>query len=109
MNATGGAVISLSLPFPRPPPSGSSTRSRSSAGCTTRRERRAPLRQVLTGVPATIGTGVRLAGRPGTLRRPTAFSACMGVTLASVELLSPVSFAQLLGGEHAAAGPYSVS
>ena len=25
-----------------------------------------------------------------------------------VELLSPVSFAQLLGGEHAAAGPYSV-
>jgi hypothetical protein len=63
---------------------------------------------VLVGVPATIAAGLRLAGRPGTLRRLTVFSACMGVTLASVELLSPVSFAHLLGGEQAAAAPYAV-
>jgi hypothetical protein len=59
-------------------------------------------------VPVTVRTGVRLAARPGALRRMTLLSACLGVTLVGVELLSPVSFAQLVGGEDSAAGPYSV-
>jgi sugar phosphate permease len=109
MDATGGAVISLSLPFLAAAAVGL-VHAVALVGWVhdPPRERRAPLRQVLVGVPATIATGVRLAGRPGTLRRLTIFSACMGVTLASVELLSPVSFAHLLGGEQAAAAPYSV-
>ena len=109
MDATGGVVISLSLPFlvaaaiglvhavalvgwVHDPP----------------REHRPALRQVLVGVPSTIVTGVGLAARAGTLRRLTLLSGCLGVTLASVELLTPVSFARMLGGEQAAAGPYSV-
>jgi MFS family permease len=109
MDATGGAVISLSLPFLAAAAVGL-VHAVALVGWVhdPPRERRGPLRQVLVGVPATIATGVRLAGRPGTLRRLTVFSACMGVTLASVELLSPVSFAHLLGGEQAAAAPYSV-
>jgi sugar phosphate permease len=109
MNATGGAVISLSLPFLAAAAVGL-VHAVALVGWVhdPPRERRRPLRRVLVGVPATIATGVRLAGRPGTLRRLTVFSACMGVTLASVELLSPVSFAHLLGGEQAAAAPYSV-
>jgi hypothetical protein len=109
MNATGGAVISLSLPFLAAAAVGL-VHAVALVGWLhdPPRERRQPRRRVLVGVPATIAAGVRLAGRPGTLRRLTVFSACMGVTLASVELLSPVSFARLLGGEQAAAAPYSV-
>jgi MFS family permease len=65
-------------------------------------------RAVFVRVPATVQTGVRLAARPGALRRMTLLSASLGVTLVAAELLSPVSFANLLGGEDAAAGPYSV-
>jgi MFS family permease len=72
------------------------------------RDRHPRFRAVLVQVPATIRAGVTLAARPGALRRMTLLSACLGVTLVGVELLSPVSFAQLLGGEDAAAGPYSV-
>jgi MFS family permease len=72
------------------------------------RARHPRFRTVLVQVPATVRTGVGLAARPGALRRMTLLSACLGVTLVGVELLSPVSFAQLLGGEDAAAGPYSV-
>jgi hypothetical protein len=109
MNATGGAVISLSLPFLAAAAVGL-VHAVALVGWVhdPPRERRRPLRRVLVGVPATIAAGLRLAGRPGTLRRLTVFSACMGVTLASVELLSPVSFAHLLGGEQAAAAPYAV-
>ena len=72
------------------------------------RDRHRKFSAALVQVPATVRTGVRLATRPGALRRMTLLSACLGVTLVAVELLSPVSFAQLLGGEDEAAGPYSV-
>jgi predicted MFS family arabinose efflux permease len=72
------------------------------------RNPRPSFRGVLVQVPATVRTGVRLAARPGALRRMTLLSGCLGVTLVAVELLSPVSFAELLGGEDAAAGPYSI-
>jgi MFS family permease len=72
------------------------------------RDRHPRFGAMLAQVPATVRTGVRLAARPGALRRMTLLSACLGVTLVAVELLSPVSFAQLLGGEDTAAGPYSV-
>jgi Major Facilitator Superfamily len=72
------------------------------------RDPRPGLRAVFVRVPATVQAGVRLAARPGALRRMTLLSASLGVTLVGAELLSPVSFANLLGGEDAAAGPYSV-
>ncbi|HET6728761.1 MAG TPA: MFS transporter [Jiangellaceae bacterium] len=72
------------------------------------RNPRPSFRGVLVQVPATVRTGVRLTARPGALRRMTLLSGCLGVTLVAVELLSPVSFAELLGGEDAAAGPYSI-
>jgi len=109
LDASGGAVISLSIPFLA-----------SAALCLARtagllrwvhepaRGERPPLRTVLTDVPRTIRIGVGLVARRGALRRVSILTACLGVTLGSVELISPVSFAQLLGGEDAAAGPYSV-
>jgi MFS family permease len=72
------------------------------------RERRRRLSAVFVQVPATVRAGVALAARPGSIRRMTLLSGCLGVTLVGAELMSPVSFAQLLGGESAAAGPYSV-
>ncbi|HJU98377.1 MAG TPA: MFS transporter [Jiangellaceae bacterium] len=109
MDQSGGAVISLSVPFLAAAAIGL-VHVVALVGWVhdSPREHRRSVRHVLVGVPTTIATGVRMAGRPGTLRRLTIFSACLGVTLASVELLSPVSFAQLLGSEVAAAGPYSV-
>jgi MFS family permease len=72
------------------------------------RDPRPSFRAVFVRVPATVQTGVRLAARPGALRQMTLLSASLGVTLVGAELLSPVSFANLLGGGDAAAGPYSV-
>jgi hypothetical protein len=69
---------------------------------------RPALRCVLTDVPRTIRTGVALVARRGALRRVVVLTMCLGVALGSVELIAPVSFAHLLGGEDAAAGPFSV-
>ncbi len=107
--AADAAVVSLSVPFLV-----SAAISVFSAAAITRWVRGHPrdphprFSTVLVRVPATIRLGVTLAVRPGALRRMTLLTACLGVTLAGVELLSPVSFAQLLGGEDAAAGPYSI-
>ena len=58
-------------------------------------------------VPATVSTGLRLiAGQP-TLLRITVLIASVGVALATVELLTPLTLAGLLGGEQDAAGPYA--
>jgi MFS family permease len=105
----GAAVVSLSVPFLV-----SAAISVVSTVAIARwvrepaRERRLGFHAVMVRVPVTMRTGVRLAARPGALRRMTLLSACLGVTLVGVELLSPVSFAQLVGGEDTAAGPYSV-
>lgn len=109
LEASGSAVISLSVPFLA-----------AAALCLVHtvalvvwvheptRERRPPIRGLVTEVPRTIRTGLGLVARRGALRRVSILTACLGVTLGAVELISPVSFADLLGGEDAAAGPYSV-
>lgn len=63
---------------------------------------------VLRGVPATIRSGLQLVVGHGPLRRITILMATMGVAISTVEVLAPASFARILGGEDAAAGPYAV-
>jgi predicted MFS family arabinose efflux permease len=105
----GAAVLSLSVPFLV-----SAFVWLSSIAAIARwvrepaRDQRPRLREVFGRVPTTVRVGVGFAARPGAVRRMTALSGCLGVTLVGAELMSPVSFAQLLGGEDAAAGPYSV-
>lgn len=72
------------------------------------REHRATVREVAADVPRTIRRGVGLAVRRGVLRRVMVFTVALGVALAGIELLAPNAFADLLGGEAAAAAPYAV-
>ncbi|SDR82424.1 Nitrate/nitrite transporter NarK [Paraoerskovia marina] len=72
------------------------------------RERRATLRDIVADVPATVARGLRLAVHHRTLRRIMTFTVGLGVALAGIELLAPNAFAELLGGEAAAAAPYAV-
>ena len=74
---------------------------------TQRTTQRTNVRATVSTVPATVSTGLRLiAGQP-TLRRVTVLIASVGVALATVELLTPLALAGLLGGQHHAAGPYA--
>ena len=57
-------------------------------------------------MPGTIREGVRLGLGDGILRRLMVRSALLGMVLAGVELLSPGTFAGLLGGEEKATGAY---
>ncbi|WP_430866803.1 MFS transporter [Demequina aurantiaca] len=66
------------------------------------------LADVFRDVPATVAAGARLVAGPGVLRRIALLTAGIGVALNGIELLAPTSFAERLGGESAAAGPYSV-
>lgn len=72
------------------------------------REQRSTIRDVLRGVPLTVARGTSLSVRHDSLRRLMAFSGALGVVLAGVELLAPSSFAELLGGDSAAAAPYAL-
>ncbi|GAA2354025.1 hypothetical protein Cme02nite_46730 [Catellatospora methionotrophica] len=54
--------------------------------------------EVLRGVPATVATGLRLAGRDHVLVRVLLVAAATGVGLAVVELLTPAWMAVLSGG-----------
>jgi hypothetical protein len=63
-------------------------------------------RALVVGVPGTIREGVRLGLGDGILRRLMIRSALLGMVLAGVELLSPGTFAGLLGGEEKATGAY---
>lgn len=69
---------------------------------------RPSVRGVFREVPGIISAGARLAVRPGALRRIAILAAGVGVALNGIELLAPVGFAERLGGEAAAAGPYSI-
>ncbi|MFD0596647.1 PucC family protein [Catellatospora coxensis] len=53
---------------------------------------------VLRGVPATVGTGLRLAGRDHVLVRVLLVAAATGTGLAVIELLTPAWMAVLSGG-----------
>jgi MFS family permease len=66
------------------------------------------LHQALRRVPDTIRSGVRLAAAAGPLRRVSVLMATLGVALATVELLAPVSFADLVRDEDEAASLYAV-
>jgi hypothetical protein len=63
-------------------------------------------RALVLGVPGTVRDGLRLGLGDGILRRLMARSALLGMVLAGVELLSPGTFAGLLGGEEQATGAY---
>jgi hypothetical protein len=63
-------------------------------------------RALVRGVPATVGEGIRLGLGDGVLRRLMARAALLGIVLSAVELLSPGTFAGLLGGEEQATGAY---
>jgi hypothetical protein len=63
-------------------------------------------RALVRGVPATVGEGVRLGLGDAVLRRLMARAVLLGIVLSGVELLSPGTFAGLLGGEEQASGAY---
>ena len=65
-------------------------------------------RDVLRGVPATMWTGIGTALGHRTVRRITVLSAGLGVALVTVELLAPVSLADIVGSDDEAAGTYAV-
>lgn len=65
-------------------------------------------RGLVANVVATVGRGTRVAVREPTLRRVLAASLAVGVVLAGVELLSPGTFADLLGGVESGAAGYGV-
>jgi hypothetical protein len=69
---------------------------------------RVTIRSVLGGVPATVGTGLRMAVRDATLGRLLLVSFAVGVGLTSVELLTPGRFAALTGGAEAGSLAYAV-
>lgn len=69
---------------------------------------RSAWRTAAAEVPATVRAGVRLALGTRTLRMLTLSSLGVGASLAGVELLGPLTAADRLGGETAAAGPYAV-
>lgn len=63
---------------------------------------------VLRDVPATVVAGLLLAGRDRTVKLVLGATLTFGFVLATLEVLSPVQFAALLGGEAQASGPYGV-
>ena len=63
---------------------------------------------LLRDVPPTIAAGLQLAGRDRTIRLVLAAGMTFGFILAALEVLSPVHFAALLGGEERGSGAYGV-
>lgn len=61
---------------------------------------------LVRNVPTTVGDGLRLGLGDGVLRRLMARAALLGIVLSGIELLSPGTFAGLLGGEEQASGAY---
>ncbi len=73
-----------------------------------RTDRRPALRDVVRDVPATIQGGVRLAGRDRTIRLVLGAVLAFGFALSALEVLSPLQFAALLGGEEEASAAYGI-
>jgi MFS family permease len=63
---------------------------------------------ILRDVPATVRAGIRLAVRDRSIRLVIGAMAAFGFALIALEVLSPVQFADLLGGEERASGAYGV-
>jgi MFS family permease len=67
----------------------------------------ASFRSTLVAIPATVGTGVRLAARNALVLRLLAIGATSGVALASIELVTPGWLARLDSGTEVAALTYA--
>ena len=68
----------------------------------------AALRSGLADVPRVVTTAVRLAARDRTLRLLMLIALGTGPVLVSIELLAPLRFAELVGGDAAGGQAYSV-
>ena len=73
-----------------------------------RRTARQALRAGVADVPRTVGTAVRLGGRDEVLRTVLLLAFGTGVVLVTLELLSPLLFADLAGGGTEGASAYGV-
>ena len=69
---------------------------------------RVPAHRIISGVPATVAAGLRLAGGDRTIRLVLGAVAAFGFALSALETVAPVQFAALLGGEERASGAYGV-
>ncbi len=63
---------------------------------------------VVRDVPRTVAAGLRLAARDRTVRLVLGAMAAFSFALSALELLSPLQFAALLGGEEEASGAYGI-
>jgi MFS family permease len=70
--------------------------------------RRPALRDIVRDVPVTIRGGLDLAGRDRTIRLVLGAMLAFGFALSALEVLSPLQFAVLLGGEEQASAAYGV-
>ena len=68
----------------------------------------APVRRIVRDVPSTVANGLRLAGGDRTIRLVLGATAAFGFALSGLEIVAPVQFATLLGGEEKASGAYGV-
>jgi len=66
------------------------------------------LAQVLRDVPGTVAAGLRLARQDRTIKLVLGASIAFGFALSALEVVSPVQFASLLGGEERASAAYGV-
>ena len=69
---------------------------------------RPSVRDVVRDVPRTVAAGVALAARDRTIRLVLGAMTAFGFALSALEVLSPLQFAALLGGEEQASGAYGV-
>jgi hypothetical protein len=66
------------------------------------------MRHVLADVPRTIRIGVRMCSRSGVLRRIAVLCGVIGAVLATVEMLTPLWFSDLLGMDSRAVASFAV-
>ena len=69
---------------------------------------RQTLRAVTRGIPATVADGLRLGTRDVVLRRLMLQMMAIGVVLSSVELLTPLTLADLTGGNDSGSAAFGV-
>ncbi|MET8977866.1 MFS transporter [Streptomyces sp. NPDC004539] len=104
--ATGGAVLPLSLPMLLGAVLALGFSCHSLLALREPPRPRATLGGVLRGVPVTVVDGVRLAARDGVVRRVVLTSAAAGSAFAVIELLTPGRVAALTGGAESGAVGY---
>ncbi|QNP70600.1 MFS transporter [Streptomyces roseirectus] len=105
--ATGGAVIPLSLPMLLAALLALAFTAHSLLALREPPRPRTTLGAVLRGVPGTVADGVRLAGRDAVVRRVLLTSAAAGTALAVIELLTPGRVAALTGAAESGAVGYA--